>query len=332
MKTKKKKSNWIKFIVFLVIIFLVLMISSIALFINYKTNKVNKSLSYNETGELSYLVCLNKNDIIKDECISEKRSFISDMIDKIKFKLDYSLKSTDIANYNYSYEILAETIINEKGSSDKILYKDSKVIGKNSYNKDKNKLVTNFKNQYPVDVDGNLIITVNVNINGEKEGINEDIKNNYDLKVIVPLGKETTEIKDFITTIDNNGSINNYEKTKEGYTLFSLLCDIVYKLDILYVIFVFVFIFKIMPKMSGYNLELKRVLKEYDKMIVNVNSMPELGDLQVMEVSNFDELVDAKKNLNQPIMYFDNYDKNEVIFVVKSDSDAFVYIMNKFDK
>ncbi len=74
MKTKKKKSNWIKFIVFLVIIFLVLMISSIALFINYKTNKVNKSLSYNETGELSYLVCLNKNDIIKDECISEKRS------------------------------------------------------------------------------------------------------------------------------------------------------------------------------------------------------------------------------------------------------------------
>ena len=137
MKTKKKKSNWIKFIVFLVIIFLVLMISSIALFINYKTNKVNKSLSYNETGELSYLVCLNKNDIIKDECISEKRSFISDMIDKIKFKLDYSLKSTDIANYNYSYEILAETIINEKGSSDKILYKDSKVIGKNSYNKDK---------------------------------------------------------------------------------------------------------------------------------------------------------------------------------------------------
>ena len=231
MKTKKKKSNWIKFIVFLVIIFLVLMISSIALFINYKTNKVNKSLSYNETGELSYLVCLNKNDIIKDECISEKRSFISDMIDKIKFKLDYSLKSTDIANYNYSYEILAETIISEKGSSDKILYKDSKVIGKNSYNKDKkdtisinddfninfsdyNNLVTNFKNQYPVDVDGNLIITVNVNINGEKEGINEDIKNNYDLKVIVPLGKETTEIKDFITTIDNNGSINNYEKTK----------------------------------------------------------------------------------------------------------------------
>ena len=66
---------------------------------------------------------------------------------------------------------------------------------------------------------------------------------NYDLKVIIPLGKETTEIKDFITTIDNNGSINNYEKTKEGYTLFSLLCDIVYKLDILYVIFVFVFIF-----------------------------------------------------------------------------------------
>ena len=197
---------------------------------------------------------------------------------------------------------------------------------------DYNKVVTNFKNQYPVDVDGNLIITVNVNINGEKEGINEDIKNNYDLKVIVPLGKETTEIKDFITTIDNNGSINNYEKTKEGYTLFSLLCDIVYKLDILYVIFVFVFIFKIMPKMSGYNLELKRVLKEYDKMIVNVNSMPELGDLQVMEVSNFDELVDAKKNLNKPIMYFDNYDKNEVIFVVKSDSDAFVYIMNKYDK
>ena len=124
--------------------------------------------------------------------------------------------------------------------------------------------------------------------------------------------EETTEIKDFITTIDNNGSINNYEKTKEGYTLFSLLCDIVYKLDILYVIFVFLFLFKIMPKMSGYNLE--------------------LGDLQVMEVSNFDELVDAKKNLNKPIMYFDNYDKNEVIFVVKSDSDAFVYIMNKYDK
>lgn len=349
MNIKKKKKNWIKFIIFIILVFLLLCISSVYLFINYKTNKIDNTLLYNEKGQLSYLVCLNENNIIKDECISEKRSFISELINKIKFKFDYELEASDIADYNYSYEIVGETIINEKASSDKILYKDKKILGKNNYNKknqnkiiinddfninydEYNKIVTNFKKQYPVEIDGNLIITINININGKREDIIEEIKNNYDLKIIIPLGNDTTEIKDFITTIENNGSINNYKKTKEGYTLFSLLCDIVYKLDILYVIFVLVFIFKIMPKMSGYNLELKKVLKEYDKMIVNVNSMPELNDLQVMEVSNFSELVDAKKNLNKPIMYFDNYDKNEVIFVVKSDSDAFVYIMNKYDK
>ena len=289
--------------------------------------KSNKQLILSlDMNELIYAI--NNDQADKEEYLNKYGDVFEFVYDKLaeKMHIEYPIFET-----NYKKIIESKNTFNEldlKDKKDTISINDDFNINFSDYNK----VVTNFKNQYPVDVDGNLIITVNVNINGEKEGINEDIKNNYDLKVIVPLGKETTEIKDFITTIDNNGSINNYEKTKEGYTLFSLLCDIVYKLDILYVIFVFVFIFKIMPKMSGYNLELKRVLKEYDKMIVNVNSMPELGDLQVMEVSNFDELVDAKKNLNKPIMYFDNYDKNEVIFVVKSDSDAFVYIMNKYDK
>ena len=100
------------------------LISMNMLTIEYEEEQIEKRYE-----ELSYILSNIElkdntlNDIIKDECISEKRSFISDMIDKIKFKLDYSLKSTDIANYNYSYEILAETIISEKGSSDKILYK-----------------------------------------------------------------------------------------------------------------------------------------------------------------------------------------------------------------
>ena len=82
---------------------------------------------------------------------------------------------------------------------------------------------------------------------------------------------------------------------------------------------------------SKYEVELKKILKEYDDYIVLTKEGLEIDENKtILKVSSFKELLDARNTLNKPIIYTKiNSVKSE--FVVEDESVIYKYIMKEAD-
>ena len=82
---------------------------------------------------------------------------------------------------------------------------------------------------------------------------------------------------------------------------------------------------------SKYEVELKKILKEYDDYIVLTKEGLEIDENKtILKVSSFKELLEARNTLNKPIIYTKiNSVKSE--FVGEDESVIYKYIMKEAD-
>ena len=93
-----------------------------------------------------------------------------------------------------------------------------------------------------------------------------------------------------------------------------------------YIFVIIVFIMKAKNQLE-YIKKLKKILKTYDSIIITVKKMPSINDLQIIEVKNFNELLDAHSELRLPINFCDGKDK--ATFLMISDKIAWRYTLVK---
>ena len=67
--------------------------------------------------------------------------------------------------------------------------------------------------------------------------------------------------------------------------------------------------------------------KTYDEIIVNVSKIPNLEKLNVINVSKFEELLDAHGEIRLPINYCDS--KEGGVFTLINENIAYCYTLKK---
>lgn len=329
-----------KTILILIMCFLVAI--TIILTIYVKQPKISSTMTYQESGNLNYSVCLMTNEYINESCLSENRSYISSLINNIIIDLDYQLSSSKVATYSYNYEIEAKVLAFEKGDTSKVLYNDSSVIKK--YESEDivdnhikiednididyqayNEKMKSFKKNYVLSLDSNLTITVYLTINGVTEGIDEAIEENYTMDVKIPLTEQTTNLE------VNNNVISNDKQIKQvltkKYDIYDLILDVLYKVDIIYIGYLIYLKIKIANSEKKYNKIKRKILKTYDAYIVRSKQLPSFEHLKVIEVLTFEDLLDARDNLEKPIIFYENEKRNYATFAIINDNEAYMYIL-----
>jgi lipopolysaccharide/colanic/teichoic acid biosynthesis glycosyltransferase len=147
----------------------------------------------------------------------------------------------------------------------------------------------------------------------------------------IPLHSQTYNIsKELISYNNMEVNLNNNYWNDENtlYGLVGTICLLVLTF----------FIFRLTRLMvlangnkSKYEVELKKILKEYDDYIVLTKEGLEIDENKtILKVSSFKELLDARNTLNKPIIYTKiNNVKSE--FVVEDESVIYKYIMKEAD-
>ena len=147
----------------------------------------------------------------------------------------------------------------------------------------------------------------------------------------IPLHSQTYNIsKELISYNNMEVNLNNNYWNDENtlYGLVGTICLLVLTF----------FIFRLTRLMvlangnkSKYEVELKKILKEYDDYIVLTKEGLEIDENKtILKVSSFKELLDARNTLNKPIIYTKiNSVKSE--FVVEDESVIYKYIMKEAD-
>ena len=82
---------------------------------------------------------------------------------------------------------------------------------------------------------------------------------------------------------------------------------------------------------GAYNRKLRKILSTYDSIIVNVEKLPFVGELSVVYVTSFEELVDAQSEVRLPINFKENKAKHVARFVLIRNNLAWVYTLKEGD-
>ena len=84
-------------------------------------------------------------------------------------------------------------------------------------------------------------------------------------------------------------------------------------------------------KISYYERVLRKILITHDRIIVNVEKLPVLDGVSVVEVTDFDELLDAQGEVRLPINFKEDKKRKIAKFILISDNLAWVYTLREGD-
>ena len=344
MKETKEKKYYLKEII---------LISSFILFIGLSFLCFKKSIIiqkeqnvfYKESGSPNYKIYLKDNNYYKQNYLDKDMSYIANLIDYISIDYNYKFISDTELNGKYYYKIVADLQIkNPKNNS--LFYVEKYDLSEEKLFPLKNEkeyvinetidinydyynaIANNFEASYGVDTDSNL--TVSLELHRRIDGTltsNSDINSDDKINLIIPLSEKTINLKTEPLAIKNNNvkiSLNHYKINDIKYLIGALLF-------LGFSLTIFIYITKkaisLKPKVNSYYKILRKILRQYDRLIVNVNTMPNFEKSNTIEVDSFYELLDAKDSIHNAIFYYEVTPHQKCYFYINNGNNFIVYTL-----
>jgi len=340
----KKKSNYKKRLFKRIKIFIVILIITITTFlISTYTKKIIK-MYYKENSNINYLVYLKDNDYYEQPYLNKDMQYIASLIDYINVDFNYNFKINEQVKYDYYYYVEADVKVFEKNNESNIIFeKKSKLVDNKVYSDQEglyftidqnlkinygeyNELVRSFKNSYNVVADSNLTLTLYVYIEGEHKDFDNPIRTNNKMTLVIPLTEQMINVKMDYKDINNSDIIeqvsnkNNISNIFLGITIFNAALTLIALINVLKAIF------KLIGKKTPYQKKIDSLLREYDRVIVEVKKSNLISkDNNFIEVKSFEELLDVSDRLELPILFYESKSNQRSIFIVKNNNEAYFY-------
>lgn len=351
-KSKRKRGIYLGYysrLIFNVILFLSLVVTSY-IFINKSiVIQEAKNVSYEEHGNTDYKVFLKDNIYYEDKYLDKNMSYIANLIDYISVDYNYKFKADTLFDGEYSYKIRADLeILNAENKTlfftkkyDLIKEKTFTIENQNEYNivenikidyDHYNSLANGFKSSYGVDTESNLIIYLDIYRNIDQNSINNpNINGKGTIKLTIPLSEKAINIKMDSMEINNKNVITSLD----DYYLEDIKYLIIGIISLIISLYLFIKIVKRLSRLSisptDYDKTLKKILNQYDRLIVTTSSMPNLEKNNIIKLKEFVELLDAKDNLHKPIFFIEVTPHQKAYFFIQDDDKIILFTLKNID-
>lgn len=351
-KSKRKRGIYLGYysrLIFNVILFLSLVVTSY-IFINKSiVIQEAKNVSYEEHGNADYKVFLKDNIYYEDKYLDKNMSYIANLIDYISVDYNYKFKADTLFDGEYSYKIRADLeILNAENKTlfftkkyDLIKEKTFTIENQNEYNivenikidyDHYNSLANGFKSSYGVDTESNLIIYLDIYRNIDQNSINNpNINGKGTIKLTIPLSEKAINIKMDSMEINNKNVITSLD----DYYLEDIKYLIIGIISLIVSLYLFIKIVKRLSRLSisptDYDKTLKKILNQYDRLIVTTSSMPNLEKNNIIKLKDFVELLDAKDNLHKPIFFIEVTPHQKAYFFIQDDDKIILFTLKNID-
>lgn len=321
--TKIKYESFEKKLIKQIILMVFTLILSLGM-IYYALNNTNKeSISYTQNGNVDYKVCLKENNFYSQNCLDKNMSYVSSLIKNVGLTFNYDLNTSEQLNVKTEYEVTAKLVISNAENTSKYFEqkyilqdKTSEGISQinNEYKISKNididydyynTIASTFKSQYGVETNSYIEVSFQV-FHTNKE--NEDIRVPSPNPVIlnIPLSQKSININMTASGI-NKQETQNIESSI--FTLNNIICLFIGIIALIACLISGLKIAKMLTlikeKKNNYDKFMEKILREYDRLIVETSTLPKFNNYFVTKVNSFGELIDVRDNLRLPIMYYE---------------------------
>ena len=352
VSSKKNNHNRIYFgfktrvLMYLILSLLFLGLSLIFITKSFAVSHV-KDINYQENSNLDYKVYLKKNEFYDSEYLGKNMVYVASLIDKISVNFDYLFKIDKVSNLEFNYDVVGKlTITDMEGKNtfftkDYVLIKDTKDIVTNTskYELKKNididydyynRLANKFRSNYGINTISNLIVYLKISENNTND--NEfEFNNNSFMTLTIPLSEKAINIKMDYKDINKKNKIINDSSVVVNNYFFITLGSIFVLLSIYFVICGLRLLGIVKPKKSKYDKYINRLLIEYDRLIVETTTVPDLTNNKVIKINSFQELLDVRDNLKLPIKYCVVNEHQKCNFYINHDNELYLLIIKAVD-
>lgn len=310
---------------FIIILLLLTFVSAffISFFYNFDSNKYIKKMNARIEYTTNYKL-VNKDKTTTFASLND--------LDKLSVLYNYSMILNIKSTIKDNYKIIGKLVISD-GEKDLFIEElfNTDIIPTNV-----NGSVLNIKETKEINFSEDYLEYLkaieNEYYKGKKARIDyvlvNDIKmyNNY-------LSKNITKNDDVILSIDlNNGTINpvNENKNETIYgridinTCYAICLELLSSI-ILFTLIIILLLRNILRTKNSFDYRLEKILRKYDKNIVNVKSFPRIDNKKITFVSSFKELLNASKESKCPINYLDIKNHHEATFIIMLSDLTYVY-------
>ena len=343
-----KKDNFrnteIRNLILMVILTLVIGFASLLF---YATRDKTRYIQYNENSIVDYKVYLKDNDFYKEDYLGKNKGYIASLIESISTNFQYKLDFSEDVNYKYSYRITAEVDVKDGKNDNNIYHLSEDLVTKTlALNKgdlfideslnvnygEYNNLISRFKNVYDLkNTDANLNIYLYVNVQDIDKSNVTSLMEKKVSSLTIPLTENTVSID-----IGNNiisSKDNRLELTRKADYTWVLIISLLYLIiAITYIVYTIMYILKSRTAQMIYEKEIKSIMNNYDSYIQRINGSYDIGTSQVLKIESFNDMLEIRDTLKQPILMLENEEKNGTFFIIPAtNSIIYTYALRVVD-
>lgn len=347
METNDKRAH--KRLVSQILRIVVLLIISAVLVYLGMIARIRKEVSYNEKNDITYKVYLKENKFYEDKYLKENMQYVSSLINYIDVDFKSIFNIDDISNLDYNYSIKGYLNITDTNNNDKTLFskeyslvenKKGNVEQANSFEilepvridyEKYNRLAQSFKSAYTSNAHATLLLELKVNFISKPNIFENNFTDSYTANIAIPLTTQTLDIKQNAKSDSENIVKTEINTTDVSYILYGIAV-----LPALFALILLVGTIKYIKRKvwtsTEYDTYIKKILREYETLIVEIEGEYDFSKYDVIDVKIFDELIGIYESINQPIMCMKDKvtnDEKETIFFIKNNNDVYRYIVKE---
>ena len=330
-------------IISLLLLVLFISILAFSLFFVFIRNKDNNYITYNEKSNVFYKVYLKENDFFEDNYLEGNKQYIASLIEKITADFEYALVfDSDNVDYKYEYEINANVKVYDKDTNNLLFSKTENLIEKTDFITSEknisvkqsveidynyfNDLIKKFVVVYDLD-DAESVLTIDMGINtiSSCEDFIENEKNKSVISLTIPLTTKTVAIEMSNDLIDTENNIMLCEENTSNNVIL-LLAILFLILDFVVIVWLINYEYKTRSVNTVYIKKLKKILNNYGAYIQEVTGDYAFQDYKVVKIGTFEDLLEIRDTIRQPILMKQNKENTCSYFIVPSNiNQLYVY-------
>lgn len=319
----------------------------VCIIFSFKVN-VDTNLRYYQKSNVDYKVNLKPNEFYAERSLGKNMQYIASLIDNIDATFNYNFSTSDKLNYRYSYDVTADVQIKDSSSGNVILSKKENILNTKTESKQDsdqfilkqnikidyeryNGIAKRFKSQYALSADSNLVVSMNIKVMDENGNTYENLSANNKMSIVIPLSTQTINIKLDYKEINNSDTIiahTDFEIANKPLFTAGVVFGFVFLISL---VLLFKFISVLFKKKTKYDKALAKILREYDRIIVETRTTYTTSEQDIIDVKSFNEILDARDNLEKPILFKEVHKGAKAEFLVKNSYEVYRYVLKAVD-
>lgn len=319
------------------IIAIIFIFTSLFFGIFLQRNK-NYYVKYNEQNNTNFSVNLKENDFFKNNYLGENNEYISTLIENVKtnFKYNLSLEEGNVS-YKYSYRIEANINVKSKGSNKNLFNKNEillNTVEKTTSKKDiaineeliidynyYNNLAKKFVSVYSLEeIESTLNVIMYIDVVGNSEKFKQSNYKESMIAVNIPLTSKVLNIEITDDLIKNHDNLIQCKNPYNDVYIFLIMTVIFVILQLISVIYTINYILKTRTAENIYEKELKKILNNYGSYIQILNNEFNFKEYQILIIETFNDMLEIRDTIGQPILMKENNEKNGAYFIIPSNT------------